>query len=103
MINFSGTDEHEDIPETFHQTNSNLNRILLVEHPLSRHRTGSNETALVSEISNIINDENVIIAPGQRKSPVSILSVALPYLLTKAKFGYKAPRDIPISPDWYFN
>ena len=109
MINFSGTDEHEDIPKTFHQTNSNLNRILLVELPLSRHRTGSNETALVSEISNIINDENVIIAPGQRKSPVSILSVeffeeqALPYLLTKAKFGYKAPRDIPISPDWYFN
>ena len=32
------------------------------------HKTGSNKTALVSEISNVINDENVIIAPGQRNS-----------------------------------
>ena len=31
------------------------------------HRSGSNETALVSEIPCIINDENVIIAPGQGK------------------------------------
>ena len=36
-----------------------------VEDPLSKHRTGSNETTLVSEIPNITNDENVIIAPGQ--------------------------------------
>ena len=34
-----------------------------VKDTLSKHRTGLNETALVSEISNIINDENVIIAP----------------------------------------
>ena len=31
------------------------------------HRTGSNETALVPEISSIIDDENVIIASGQEK------------------------------------
>ena len=80
-----------------------------VEDPLSKHRTGSNETALVSEIPNITNDENVIIAPRQGKDPVSILSdefceeQAFLYLLAKRKFGYKAPRDILISPARSFN
>ena len=35
----------------------------LVEDPLNMHRTASNETNLVSEILNIINEETVI-APG---------------------------------------
>ena len=57
------------------------------------HRTASNETTLVSQIPNIINDENVIISPGQRKKIVSILSdefweaQSFPYLLPKGKFG----------------
>ena len=38
-----------------------------VEDPLNMHRTASNETTLVSEIPNIINEENVLIAPGQGK------------------------------------
>ena len=37
-----------------------------IEDPLILHRTASNETTLVSEIPNIINDKNVIIAQGQR-------------------------------------
>ena len=71
--------------------------------------TGSNETALVSEVPSIINDENVIIAPGQGKKAVSILSdefceeEAFSYLLPKGKFGYKASWYIPISPAQYFN
>ena len=79
------------------------------EDPLSMHRDGSNEIAPVSEIPYIINDENVIIAPGQRKIPISILNDeifeehACPYLLAKGKFGYEAPRDIPIGPAQYFN
>ena len=36
----------------------------LVEDPLNMHRTASNEISLVSDIPNIINDENVIIPPG---------------------------------------
>ena len=53
-------------------------------------RTASNETTLASKIRNIINEENVIIAPGQGKKPISILSdefceeQAFPIL-----FGYK--------------
>ena len=79
------------------------------EDPLKMHRTASNEITLVSEIPNIINNKNNIIAPGQRKTPVSILrdefceEQAFPYLLPKGKFGYNTPRDIPISPDRYFN
>ena len=79
-----------------------------VEDPLNM-RTASNETTLVSEIPNIINDENVIIAPGQGKNPVSILSdefceeQSFSYLLPKVKFSYNALGDIPRSPARYFN
>ena len=38
-----------------------------VEDPLNMHRTASNETTLVFEIPSIVNEENVIIALGQRK------------------------------------
>ena len=38
-----------------------------VEDPLNMCRTASNETTLVSEIPSIINEENVVIAPRQRK------------------------------------
>ena len=61
------------------------------------------------EISNIINEENVIIAPKQGKTPVSVLrdefceEQAFPHLLPKGKSGYNVPRDIPVSPAWYFN
>ena len=37
------------------------------------NRTATNETNLISEIPNIINKENVIIVPGQGKTPVSLL------------------------------
>ena len=35
-----------------------------VEDPLSMYRTASNKKTLISEISNIINEENVVITPG---------------------------------------
>ena len=38
-----------------------------VEDPLNMYKTASKETTLVSEIPNIINEENVIIASGQGK------------------------------------
>ena len=39
----------------------------LLEDHLNMQRTASNETSVVSEIPNMINEENVIIAPGQGK------------------------------------
>ena len=57
------------------------------------HITGSNETTLVSEIPNITNDENVIIAPGQGEKTFSILSnefceeQPFSYLLPKVKLA----------------
>ena len=57
----------------------------------------------------IINDKNVIIAPGQGKITSSSFSdkfceeQELPCLLHKGKFGYNAPRNIAISPARYFN
>ena len=45
-----------------------------VEDHLNMHRTTANEAILVSEIPNLINNENVIIAPRQEKKPISILS-----------------------------
>ena len=50
----------------------------------------------MSEIPNMIDKENVIIAPGKRKTPMSILSdkfceeLAFPHLLPKGKFGFNA-------------
>ena len=64
---------------------------------MNMHRTASDETAFVSEIPNITNGENVVIAPGQGEKPVSVLSdefceeQAFPYLPPKGKFGYTAP------------
>ena len=82
-----------------------------VKGPLKMQRTASNEANLVSEIPNIVNNENFIIASGQEKT-ISILSdeffeeQAFPYLLPKGKLGYNAPQDIPISPEfneWLLN
>ena len=75
-----------------------------VEGPLNMHRTASNKTTLISEIPNVINEQNVIIAPGQGQIPVLMLSdefcedQALPYLLPKGNFGHIASRDLPVSP-----
>ena len=80
-----------------------------VGEPLNMHRSASYETTLASEILNIINAKNVIIVPGQRKQPVSILGdefcekKTFLYLLPKSRIVYNASRDIPISLDWYFN
>ena len=79
-----------------------------VEDPLNIHRTTSNETSLVSDIPNIVKDENIIIAQGQGKTRVSILSdefceeQAFPYRLAREKFGYNSPRDIASDADYIF-
>ena len=58
----------------------------LTEDCLIMHGTVSNETTLVSEVAIIIDKEDIIIAPGQEKTPLSVLNddmceeLAFPYL-----------------------
>ena len=69
----------------------------------------NNETALISEVPNTAENENLIVAPGQGKSQISVFNdkfweeLAFPYLFPDGKFGYKVERDIPICPVKYFN
>ena len=120
MLNFSDTNENQQETESVTENsvsdgkemsknndkNANEAESVSAEDPLNMHRTATNETTLISEIPNIINEKNVIIAPGQGKTPVSILGdefceeQAFPYLLPKCKFGYNVPRNIPISSAW---
>lgn len=58
--------------ENLNDTRSNT-EFASVEDPLNMHETASNEITLVSEISNIIDEENVIIAPKKEETPVSTL------------------------------
>ena len=73
------------------------------------HRSASNEATLVSEIPNIIDQKNVIIAPERGKTPFSIFSdefceeQQFPHLFLKRKFGFNPPRNIPICPSRYLN
>ena len=46
MIDFSGTDQHQDVAESIHKTIIlNKTEDDSVQDPLSMHKTGSNETA----------------------------------------------------------
>ena len=54
-----GKEMRENINDTEEET-----EYASVEDPLNIHRIASNETTLISEIPDIINEENVIIAPG---------------------------------------
>ena len=46
--------------------------IALVDDPLNMQGTASNETTLVSEIPNIINEEKILFAPWQEKKQFQI-------------------------------
>ena len=64
---------------------------------------------MVSEIPNIVENENLIVAPGQGKTPVAIANdefceeLAFPYLFPSGEFGYKVEREPGLSPVKYFN
>ena len=79
--------------EIIYNENTSEPEYASVEDPLNMQRTATNETTLISDIPNMINEENVIIVPCQGKTPVSILGdkfceeQAFPYFLPKGKFG----------------
>ena len=80
-----------------------------MDDPLNAHRAAGYETTLVPETPRIIEDDNVTMAPGQGKTPVSVLNddhceeLAFPYLFPTGKFGLKVKRELPLSPVTYFN
>ena len=87
MLHFSDINENQEETESVTENdisdgkemnkNNNENtseaEYASVKDPLNMNRTATNETNLISDIPNIINEENVIIAPDQGKTPVSIL------------------------------
>ena len=80
-----------------------------VDDPLNAHRAAGCETTLVPDIPRIIEDDNVIIPPGQGKTRVSVFNddhcekLSFPYLFPTRKFAYKVKREISLSPVKYFN
>ena len=64
---------------------------------------------MVYEIPNIVENENLIVAPCQGKTPVAIANdefceeLAFPYLFPSGKFGYKVKRESALFPVKYFN
>lgn len=67
MLNFS---EMEPLEENLENLPDKVtqNNYTLAEDPLNRHRSATNETALVSEIS----IKTVIIVPGQGEIPLIV-------------------------------
>ena len=80
-----------------------------MDDPLNAHRVAECETTFVPNIPRITEDDNVIMPPGQGKTPVSVLNddhcekLAFPYFFPTGKFGYKVKHEMPISPVKYFN
>ena len=76
------------------------------DNPLDHFRLGATETMLVNNVPLV---EDLVIAPGEDMQPMSILmdekceELAHPYLFPTGKFGYKAEREIRLSPVKYFN
>ena len=81
----------------------------MLDDPLNLHRVAASETTLISEIPSILGEDNITIAPGHGKTPLSILhddyceELAFPYLFPTGKFGYKVKWEVPLSPVKYFN
>ena len=102
IINYSGIDKHQDVAESIQKKISKWNRKWFSWGSTIMHKTGSSETALVSEFSSMKMLMKTLwkCYNCSREKLVSILSIefceeqAFPYLLLKDAFGYKAHRDI---------
>ena len=100
------TDDDIEQDQTLEIHDDNLEEI---DNPLDDLRVGSTETMLISNIPYSIEQENIIIAPGENKKPLSLMTdenceaLAFPYLFPRGKFGYNVERDVPLSASKYFN
>jgi len=74
------------------------------ENPLNEHRLPCQETIFVPNIPHEhIDNGNIVIAPGQDQSPISIICDEHCEAFPAGQFGYKAERTSPLSPTKYFN
>ena len=94
MIKFLDADQNENVAECREER----------EHDTFHdHCTSGNETELISEVPNTVENENLIVAPDQEKRPISVLNdniceeLAFLYLFSDSKFGYNVECDIPTS------
>ena len=77
---------------------------------MSEFSTPSIETTFVPEIPSACEmEEGIAVAPGEGKKPVCILNdkfcreLGHPHLFPTVQHGYKAEREIPLTPSKYFN
>ena len=76
------------------------------QKPLDAHRLGAHKTTLVS---NMPQSEQLKIAPGEGKQPISILNdqyceqLSHSHLFPTGNFGYKIERNVKLSPVKYYN
>ena len=82
----------------------------IYKDPLSKFRAPSFEITIISEVpSNCELEQEIIIAPGEGKQPISVLNEkfceepAHPHLFPSGRYGYQIEREIPLSPSKYFN
>ena len=82
----------------------------VLDDPLARFKTVSDETTVISEIPSATDiEEAFIVTPGEGKKPRALVGdecceeLAHPHLFTTGRFGYKAEKEVQISPSKYFN
>ena len=87
----------EPVDNSDHDVDDIGSQIEEKENPLDAHKLGAHETTL---ISNIPQSEELTIAPGEGKQPMSILNdqyceeLAHPNLFPTGNFGYKIERNV---------
>ena len=81
-----------------------------LDDSLAQFKSVSDETIFISEIPTVTDtEEAIVVTPSEGKQPLSLLGyefceeLAHPHLFPSGKFGYKAKREMPISPSRYFN
>ncbi|XP_066911767.1 uncharacterized protein [Clytia hemisphaerica] len=80
------------------------------EDPMDQHRLTCVETTLISKCPHaIVDDENIVVAPGEGKAPLNVLKdekvevLAFPDLFPTGKFGLSEYRDVKLTHTKYFN
>ena len=100
---------HEDVENNENDYQSDFSQLEETEDPLDEHRVGANESSLISIVPHQINENDITLAPGEGKSPISMLTdenceeLSFPHLFPSGKFGYKTDRNIKLTPARYFN